>query len=62
LMTRRMPKISVSPLATKKSNSPSWTPFKTWMRKKTKLSEIGIQLSAFGRQPKKFRRRPSADG
>src|SRR5579862_2070980 len=48
-MTPMIPKMSVSPLATRKSNSPSWTPFRTWIRKKA--SESDITLSAIDRRP-----------
>src|SRR5579864_2202306 len=60
-MTPMIPKMSVSPLATRKSNSPSWTPFRTWIRKKA--SESDITLSAIDRRPSAERlcRRPIAD-
>src|SRR5579872_4588670 len=58
-MTPMIPKISVRPLATRKSNSPSWTPFNTWIRKNARESDI--RLSAGGVQPKRLGRWLIAD-
>src|SRR5690348_15068056 len=54
-MMPMMPKMSVKPLATRKSSKPSCTPFSTWMRKKIAewdMGAVSCQPSAIS-----FRRR-----